>query len=134
MSKEGPRNQAGGSDSRTCRFAITAHAVKRCQQRIAPQLSRASANELLGRLASEGRVRPHPRRWMRGHVRLTPGLRFIYWSELPGVCGLAVGSTLVTVVTRSLYRRRPSASLVWVQSLVVDTESPTFADELEGIA
>jgi hypothetical protein len=79
-------------------------------------------------------VRPHPRRWMRGHVRLTPGLRFIYWSELPGVCGLAVGSTLVTVVTRSLYRRRRSASPAWVQSFVADAWNPTFTDELEGVA
>jgi len=91
------------------RFGISQHAIERCRQRVGPQLSDAGAAVLLGRLAAEGRARPTPRRWMRGKVAQTPGLRFIYWSDLPDVCALAVQSTIVTVVTRSLYRGRLAA-------------------------
>jgi hypothetical protein len=92
------------------RFGISQHAIERCRQRVGTQLSDAGAAALLGRLAAKGRARPTPRRWMRGKVAQTPGLRFIYWSDLPDVCALAVRSTIVTVITRSLYHGRAAAA------------------------
>src|SRR5437660_357493 len=92
------------------RFAITRHAIQRCQQRIGPNLSETAAAALLRVLAANGHASPTPRRWMRGKVAQTPGMRFIYWSDLPDVCALAMQSTIVTVVTRSLYRGRAAAA------------------------
>jgi hypothetical protein len=94
----------------SCRFGISKHAIERCRQRVGTELSDAGAAALLGRLVAKGRARPTPRRWMRGKVAQTPGLRFIYWSDLPDVCALAVRSTIVTVVTRSLYRGRAAGA------------------------
>jgi hypothetical protein len=42
-------------------------------------------------------------------VRQTPGLRFVYSDQHPGVCVLVRNNTALTVVTRSLCR--PAAQL-----------------------
>lgn len=42
---------------------------------------------------------------MRGGVRLTPGLRFVYWAEKSDVCVLVLDGTVITILTRTLCRR-----------------------------
>lgn len=83
---------------------ITDHVVQRYRQRVDPRATAAEARLALARMVSLGRVRSTPRHWMR-NVNQTPGLVFLYWAELPGVCGLVVNGALVTVVTRELCRR-----------------------------
>jgi hypothetical protein len=46
------------------------------------------------------------------NVKKTPGLRFIYWAELPGVCGLVLDGALITLVTRELFRSAPHLQVV----------------------
>ena len=87
------------------RVFVTLHAIERCQQRVAPDLTIDEIRALLLTMVSSGRVRTTPRKWTKGSVSLTPGLRFVYWSELPDVCGLVRDGTLVTVVTRTTCRR-----------------------------
>ena len=87
---------------------VTEHSVKRCQQRIAPSLTCNKTRALLQAMVSKGRSRATPRRWTKGNVLPTPGLRSVYWSGLPDVCGLVVNHTLVTVVTRLIGRRQRS--------------------------
>ena len=89
----------------TPRVFVALHAIERCQQRVAPDLTIDEIRALLLTMVSSGRVRTTPRKWMKGSVSLTPGLRFVYWSELPDVCGLVRDGTLVTVVTRTTCRR-----------------------------
>ena len=89
---------------------ITGHAIERCQQRVAAALTRAEVLGLLSSMVSEGRTRTTPRKWTKRSVCPAPGLRFLYWSELPDVCGLVVGRTLVTMLTRdSCSSSRPSS-------------------------
>ena len=91
---------------------VTEHSVKRCQERIAPSLTCNETRALLQAMVSKGRSRATPRRWTKGNVLPTPGLRFVYWSGLPDVCGLVVNHTLMTVVTRPIGRRqRPTDRL-----------------------
>jgi hypothetical protein len=82
---------------------ISQHAIERYQGRVDTSASLTEARLVLGRMLSLGRVRPTPRRWMRDRAQ-TPGLVYVYWAELPGVCGLVLDGTLVTVVTRELCR------------------------------
>ena len=90
--------------------AVTKHAIERCQQRVAPSLTCDEAHILLQAMVSKGRSRATPRKWTKGSVLPTQGLRFVYWFEFPDVCGLVVDRTLVTVVTRPMCRRqRPAA-------------------------
>ena len=81
-------------------ISITGHAIERCQQRVAAALTRHEVRGLLSTMVSAGRTRTTPRKWTKRSVSPAPGLRFLYWSELPDVCGLVVGRTLVTVLTR----------------------------------
>jgi hypothetical protein len=83
---------------------ITDHVVQRYCQRVDPRATAAEARLVLGRMVSLGRVRSTPRHWMR-NVNKTPGLVFLYWAELPGVCGLVLNGALVTLVTRELCQR-----------------------------
>ena len=41
---------------------------------------------------------------MRDRVRITGGLRFVYWSERSDVCALVIDGAVVTVLTRALCR------------------------------
>ena len=95
----------------TSSVVVTQHAIERCQQRVAPSLSRDEAHALLLAMLSRGRSRATPRKWTKGSVSPTQKLRFVYWSELPDVCGLVVDHTLVTVVTRPMCRRQRPAVL-----------------------
>lgn len=83
---------------------ITDHVIQRYCQRVDPAASATQARLVLGRMVSLGRARSTPRHWMR-NVNQTPGLVFLYWAELPGVCGLVINGALVTLVTRELCRR-----------------------------
>jgi hypothetical protein len=80
---------------------ITQHVLDIYRHQVDPKASPEEARLMLGRLVRLGRVRSTPRRWMR-RVKQTPGLRFIYWAELPGVCGLIFDGALMTVITREL--------------------------------
>ena len=84
----------------TSPISITSHAIERCRQRVAPALNFVQTQTLLTTMVAQGRVRPTPRKWTRKNTSPRPGLRFVYWSELPDVCGLVVNRTLVTVLTR----------------------------------
>ena len=99
-------------------ISITGHAIERCQQRVASALTRDEVIELLCTMVSAGRTRTTPRKWTKRSVSPAPGLRFLYWAELPDVCGLVVGRTLVTVLTRDSCgtgrlsdRHRPTSGL-----------------------
>jgi hypothetical protein len=91
---------------------VSAHAVERWQQRVDGNASADTARMALDRFVRRGRSRSTPRRWMKA-VRQTPGLRFIYCDDHPGVCVLVKDKTALTVVTRSLCR--PAAQLRRVQ-------------------
>lgn len=88
---------------------ISLHAVERWQQRIDPDTSFETASLELSSFVRDGRSRPTPRRWMRD-VKRSPGLRFIYSQEHPGVCVLVQGDTALTVLTRSLCRSKVQLS------------------------
>lgn len=85
---------------------ISRHAVERYISRVDPAVSPSEARVCVARILALGRSRSTPRHWMRSEVRLTPGLRFVYWSEQPHVCLLVLDGVVITTVTRSLYRRR----------------------------
>jgi hypothetical protein len=95
------------TDSRR-RIRISAHAVERYRLRVAPNSSLAAARFALEQMTVAGNLRPRPRHWTR-NVSPTPGLRFLYWAELPSVCGLVLDGVLMTVVTRELCRASTSA-------------------------
>jgi hypothetical protein len=57
----------------------------------------------LTRFVALGRHRPTPRWWMRDSVRCTPGVSFCYYAGQPEACAIVVDSTVVTVVTRSMF-------------------------------
>ena len=82
---------------------VSAHAVERFQSRVYPTSSAAACRLLLERMVSCGKTRSRPRHWMR-QIEPAPGLRFLYWVELPHVCGLVVNGVVVTVLTRALCR------------------------------
>jgi hypothetical protein len=90
---------------------LTTHVVERYVERVDPKASSGEARLVLGRMVSLGRVRSTPRHWMR-NVKKTPGLRFIYWADLPGVCGLVLDGALITLVTRELFRSPPHLQVV----------------------
>ena len=87
---------------------VSAHVIERWQQRVDRNTSPDTARLALERFVRDGRSRSTPRRWMKD-VRQTPGLRFIYSEEHPGVCVLVKDNTALTVVTKSLCR--PAAQL-----------------------
>src|SRR5438093_1313117 len=91
---------------------VSAHAIERWKQRVDGNASADTARMTLERFLRHGRSRSTPRRWMKD-VRQTPGLRFIYSEEHPGVCVLVKGNTALTVVTKSLCR--PATQLRRVQ-------------------
>jgi len=81
---------------------ISSHAIARYRARAEPTISFEEARLRLGRFAAMGRHRSTARHWMRDSVRATPGLSFIYWSEMPDVCALVRDGTVVTVITRQM--------------------------------
>jgi hypothetical protein len=88
-----------------CLPQVTHHAVDRYIDRVDPSATRHQAAAAIARIIGRGRVRSTPRHWMRGLVRQTPGLRFVYLAELPGVCALVIDGAVVTIITRRLCRR-----------------------------
>lgn len=82
---------------------VTRHAIERYQQRVEPGRSYEGARRRLEQMVGLGRTRSTPRHWMRGKVAPTPGLRFLYWSQLPNVCALLKDGVVITIVTRSMF-------------------------------
>lgn len=109
--------------SRALRVRITDHVVLRYRQRVDPGASPAEARLVLGRMISLGRTRSTPRHWMR-HVHQTPGLVFLYWAELPGVCGLVLDGALVTLLTRQLCKADRHLQLVPAGPAAAPFEQP----------
>lgn len=85
---------------------VSTHAVERWLQRVDGAASPSAARDALNRFVRYGRSRSTPRHWMKD-VRQTPGLRFIYSDDHPGVCVLVRNNTALTVVTRTLCRPAP---------------------------
>src|SRR4051794_11546231 len=90
---------------------LTQHEIDRYRQRVAPTASPQEARLVLGRMVCLSRARSTPRHWMRD-IKQTPGLRYLYWAELPGVCGLALDGALLTLITRELCRSERHLHLV----------------------
>ena len=91
----------GGRQPR-CLPRVTHHAVDRYIERVEPSATRYQAAAAIARIVGWGQVRSTPRHWMRGLVRQTPGLWFIYLAEQPGVCALVIGGAVITIITRRL--------------------------------
>jgi hypothetical protein len=98
---------------------VTHHAVDRYLERVDPAATRRQAAEAIRRIVGLGNARSTPRHWMRDLVRHTPGLRFVYLAEQPGVCALVVDGAVVTILTRQLCRRRS-----WYPAIVGDVVEP----------
>jgi hypothetical protein len=90
---------------------LTQHVIDRYRQRVDPTASPEEARLVLGRMVCLGHARSTPRHWMR-NVNQTPGLKFLYWAELPGVCGLILDGALLTLITRKLCQRERHLHLV----------------------
>lgn len=82
----------------------TQHAIDRYIERVAPTCTRRDAVESINRLVSAGHARSTPRHWMRGATALTPGMRYVYSASQPGTCALVVGESVITIITRQMYR------------------------------
>jgi hypothetical protein len=85
---------------------ITRHAVDRYIDRVNSSASPDEARWCIARILAQGQVRPTPRHWMRAGVRLTPGLRFVYWAGQADVCLLVLDGAVITIITHELCRRR----------------------------
>lgn len=83
---------------------VTHHAVVRYIERVEPSATGYQAEVEIDLIVHRGHVRSTPRHWMR-RVRQTPGLRYIYWAELPDVCALVRDDAVVTIITRRLCRQ-----------------------------
>jgi len=88
---------------------ISQHAVKRYNDRVDRAASSAVARKRIGEILTLGKWRVKPRHWM-SDTSSRPGMRFVYWAEMPGVCVIVVDGTAVTLITRQLTRsrRRPA--------------------------
>jgi hypothetical protein len=86
-------------------YQITAHAVARYQSRVSA-VSPAEAAEAIARLLADARLRPTPRHWMRNGTSYGCGVRFAYSPRAPRIAFVIRGSSVVTVLTRMLYRDR----------------------------
>jgi hypothetical protein len=85
-------------------LAVSAHAVARYRSRVepvSPQAARAAVDDLL----DDAKIRATPRRWMRDATRHGDGVRFAYSPRAPRVGLILRGSTVVTVVTREMFRK-----------------------------
>jgi hypothetical protein len=92
-------------ESKMSAVRITKHAIERYQARVNPKASQDDARLMLCRMVCMGHVRSTPRHWMRTAAK-TPGLVFVYWSQMPGVCALVLNGALITVITRKTCQTR----------------------------
>ena len=101
---------------RADRFDISDHATARFIQRVAPKIPDSSAVEIFQCLVNQGRTRATPRWWMKHKITMTPGMRFLYWAHLPDVCAIVRNGTVVTVMTKSMFKSKRSVSMEIEQS------------------
>jgi hypothetical protein len=80
---------------------ISGHAIQRWRERVDPGTRVPAARAALARFLAHGRSRSTPRHWM-SVVKQSPGVRFVYSSDMPGVCVLVRDGAALTVVTRTL--------------------------------
>jgi hypothetical protein len=118
---------------------ITQHAIDRYITRVDPGASRDQARRAIARILTHGQSRSTPRHWMRQRVRLTPGLRFIYWADQSGVCAMVLDGAVITIVTRALYRRSrftviPGGMAEPIYAASPVTNAPLFAHVREDAA
>lgn len=79
---------------------ISSHAVDRYCERVDPTADRRTAFQALAAILGSATVRTTPRWWTT--CRLEPGTRLVYSAVNPDVCLIIKGTTVVTLVTRSL--------------------------------
>lgn len=108
------------SSNRTGGVRISAHAITRWTQRVQPTASPLEARLALAQLVSMGRIRSTPRHWT--DARPARGLTFIYWSQRPSVCALAVDGVVVTVLTRQLCAATAPRSAAALRAAGADTD------------
>jgi hypothetical protein len=84
-------------------FVISTHAVDRYRSRVEP-IDNDSARDAVKKLLEDARIRPTPRHWMRSGTSYGSGVRFGYSARAPHVAFVLQGSTVVTVLTRAMYR------------------------------
>jgi hypothetical protein len=124
MERRAPQTVTGIGSSQAARRLpprVTQHAIDRYIDRVEPCVTRHQAADAISRIVGCGQVRSTPRHWMRGQVRYTPGLRFIYQSEQPDVCALVLNGAVVTIITRRLCRRP------WLPTSPGEVVEPVFA-------
>jgi hypothetical protein len=80
---------------------ISGHAIQRWRERVDPGTCVPAARAALAQFLAHGHSRSTPRRWMCA-MKQTPGIRFVYSADMPGVCVLVRDGTALTVVTRTL--------------------------------
>lgn len=78
---------------------VTAHAITRYQERVAPAASRKDALRAIREILGHARSRSRPRLWTKVNVR--PGCRYLYSADHPDVCLVLRGGAVVTVFSRT---------------------------------
>jgi hypothetical protein len=82
-------------------WSVTHHAIQRYIERVDRSASRAEAFQAIQQIAQTARARANPRHWTRVATD-QPGSRYLYSANRSDVCLVAVGSTIVTVFSRSV--------------------------------
>lgn len=79
---------------------ISLHALLRYQERVKIGATEDGSKIGIHKILASARVRPYPRRWMK-RTRMTPGTKYLYSAEQPGVCIIVRNDTVVTVISRA---------------------------------
>jgi hypothetical protein len=87
-------------------YVVSAHAIDRYRSRV-ETVDPESAVAAVQRLLADARIRPTPRRWMRKGTVYGSGVRFGYSPRASHIALVLRGQTVVTVLTRPMYRRPP---------------------------
>ena len=77
---------------------VTAHAITRYQERVAPAASRQVALRAIREILDHANSRSRPRLWTKVGAR--PGCRYLYSADHPDVCLVLRGGAVVTVFSR----------------------------------
>lgn len=87
-------------------YVVSAHAIDRYRSRVEP-VDPVSARAAMEHLLTDARIRPTPRRWMRSGTAYGSGVRFGYSPRASHIALVLRGETVVTVLTRPMFRRLP---------------------------